>query len=497
MTVAPMTIFALSPARAVEIGSRGGASAYSGPAMTSGAIKWRTVAPAAATALVILIGGALAEAMYRFAPATGAAMIVAPALLALVVWKPLLGLYASLLSIPLEAFGTSVGSTTVTPAKALLILTAVAILPRLLTPTAPRRLSTVHLWFLVLLAVSLLGLAFAPDKHAVLVITGNAFAYLVISIYVSRLDRKESNRVLLVLVLSGGIVGVLTILTSGGPDVAASSDNARAQLGFDSPNVLAFYLLLTLAPALAMIAEAAGWKQRLLALGVAPMIIVGLVLTQSRSAILGAGLAVAILLGSSRFRRMAAALAVVLVGVVAFNFGAVMRSPQIAAVQQRLAAIDSVAGVQHDPRILIWKTTPRIIAAHPVFGVGEGNFPAVSPGYGLLAYDLTPIDHAHDIFLTVGAELGLVGLAVFLAFLLALTRSAWRALTRTRSARGPILGLVAALAGLFFTSIGDYPARAPTVLATLMIMVGLVLAHERQTMGVAPSPVPTTASSGL
>ena len=41
-----------------------------------------------------------------------------------------------------------------------------------------------------------------------------------------------------------------------------------------------------------------------------------------------------------------------------------------------------------------------------ILGVGEGNFPAISPSYGLRAVDSTPYDHAHDIFLTVAAELG-------------------------------------------------------------------------------------------
>jgi O-antigen ligase len=438
-----------------------------------------------------LVAAILAEAMYRLSPTYGAAVVIAPVVVGAVMWRPLLGIYASLLAIPLESVGTSIASSNVTPAKGLLVLTAIGILPRLLLDTTRRRLHPVHAWFLVLLAVAITGLGFAPDTHAVLVITGNAFAYLLISIYVSRLKREDVDRLLAILVVSGGVVGAVTAATSGGPGAGmATSDAARAELGFDSPNVLAFYLLLTLGPALAMLADARHPRRRPLAAVAAPAIVVGLLLTQSRTGILGACVVVFVLLGSSRFRRVAAGLAGVLVVVVAFNFGAILRSPQLNAVQQRLASITSAAGVQQDPRVQIWKTAPRIIADHPLLGVGEGNFPAVSAGYGLLAFDLTPIDHAHDIFFTVASELGLIGLATFLVFLYLFIRATWRALVRTRSEpeRILLLGVAASFAGQLLTSLGDYPPRTPTVLATMLIMVGTVLAYERYASGPSPSP---------
>lgn len=425
-----------------------------------------------------LVAAILAEAMYRLSPMYAVVLVVAPIVVGLIVWRPILGIYAALLTIPLESLGTSIASSTITPAKGLLVVTALAIFPRLVL-SSNRRLHVTHVWFLLLLAVSITGLVFASDTHAVLVITANAFAYLLISIYVSRMDKPDIERLLIMLVISGGIVGAVTIASSGTVATAAASDAARAELGFDSPNVLAFYLLLTLGPALAMIADGTDVRRRVLGAVASPTIVVALVLTQSRTAILGAFLVVLVMLSSSRFRRIAAALSGVLVLVVAFNFGAILRSPELGAVQQRLASIDSLAGVQQDPRVLIWKTTPSIIAAHPVLGVGEGNFPAIAPSYGLYAFDLTPIDHAHDVFLTVAAELGLVGLAVFLAFLYTFIRATWRALRRSPRDEMLLLGVAAAFTGELLSCLGDYPPRTPAVLATLLIMVGVVLAYER------------------
>ncbi len=432
------------------------------------------------------IAGFLSEAMYRFSPAVGAGAILAPVVLALVAWRPMLGVYGAFLTIPLEATGLGVGGSNVTPAKAMLVITAVAVLPRLLLTFSREALHSAHLWFLCLLAVSLMGLTFAPDTHAVLVITGNGLAYLLISIYVSRMNRAELPRLLLVLVISGAVVGLVSLLTTGGQAVVPGGIDVtnRAQVGFDSPNVLAFYLLLTLGPCLAMLGEARTWPRRLTALSAAPLIVSGLVLTLSREAFLGAAVALLVLLGSSRFRRVAAMLTVALLVIVAINFGAVTSSPELAVVKERLSTINSVSGVTQNPRVVIWKATPRIIADHALLGVGEGNFPIISPSYNLLSYDLSPIDHAHDIFLTVAAELGLVGLAVFLAFLLSVVRAAWRALKHTRSRQTHALGVIASLLGVLVGSLSDYPQRTPTLLATMLIMVGLVVAFEHDALNV-------------
>lgn len=69
-------------------------------------------------------------------------------------------------------------------------------------------------------------------------------------------------------------------------------------------------------------------------------------------------------------------------------------------------------GVLHY-RIDAWKGALRIISKHPLLGLGVGK-----SNYGKTArefQDLTiPYDHAHNTYLQIAVELGLVGLAVFL-----------------------------------------------------------------------------------
>ena len=77
-------------------------------------------------------------------------------------------------------------------------------------------------------------------------------------------------------------------------------------------------------------------------------------------------------------------------------------------------------------RLELWSAGLRMIEAHPTTGIGLGNFEAYVPAY------LAPGEHidfiAHNTYIEMAAEMGLPGLALFLAILLCTLRS----LNRTR-----------------------------------------------------------------
>jgi O-antigen ligase len=431
-----------------------------------------------AATLATLAAG-LAELMYRTSPALTAVALLALAFLAIAAWKPIIGLYAAVLAIPLEAVGVSVGNANATPAKALLDLLAIVILAHLLLGQRRAHIRAAHAWFGGVILVSLLGVAFAPDTSTLLQLTAQALAYVIISIFVTGIDRDEIERLLQVLVFSGAVAGLVTVLTTG-PQVATEGGRVvtgRAQAGFAHPNVLAFFLQLTLGPALVMLRRPQ-LAQRLAVSAAVGMMIAGLALTLSRAAFLGTAVMLIILLASSPFRRLAAALAVIVVVLAVTNFDNILSSSEISQVSQRISTVSSVQGVGQDPRVAIWSVTPRIVADHFVLGVGEGNFYTASVRYGVFLPDHTPFDHAHNLFLTVAAELGLVGLAIFGGFLIAVGRAAWRGLrARGRSGR-LVLACVASLVGLLATSVAEYPPRTEVILATTLVLVGVILALD-------------------
>lgn len=75
-----------------------------------------------------------------------------------------------------------------------------------------------------------------------------------------------------------------------------------------------------------------------------------------------------------------------------------------------------------DIRMYIWRGTLRMIGAKPITGWGPGNFPFIYPYYRVREYFLqttaTPVTiHAHNEYLQLLAEIGIVGLLLFLGLI--------------------------------------------------------------------------------
>ena len=115
-------------------------------------------------------------------------------------------------------------------------------------------------------------------------------------------------------------------------------------------------------------------------------------------------------------------------------------------------------------RLSLWGTTLRMIAAHPLTGVGVRGFryaypayarpgdPFVRPGSDEGAF------HAHQIVLEVLSETGAVGLALWLAGLVAAVRAWWRAGAAARARAGPATVALGAAVFPLNTTLAFYSA---------------------------------------
>lgn len=81
------------------------------------------------------------------------------------------------------------------------------------------------------------------------------------------------------------------------------------------------------------------------------------------------------------------------------------------------------AGTALEWRLQQGATALRMFAAHPVFGVGVGRFYALSPAYASPGWGYR--ENAHNNFLQVLAELGLLGLGLLVALLACVLWPAW------------------------------------------------------------------------
>lgn len=68
-------------------------------------------------------------------------------------------------------------------------------------------------------------------------------------------------------------------------------------------------------------------------------------------------------------------------------------------------------------RVAHWQAALDMIAAHPLFGVGAGNYPAVYEWYAVQGW-AEALGHAHNFYLNVAAETGIPGLMIYLSFVL-------------------------------------------------------------------------------
>lgn len=160
---------------------------------------------------------------------------------------------------------------------------------------------------------------------------------------------------------------------------------------------------------------------RLLAIGLAALMMLSFVLTGSRSGVLGLGCALlAGIVVAGRWRPQAAFGAVVLTACVVTLFAAF--AP--AEIRERISQTTPGQVESTEGRLTIWQVGWRIVEDKPVAGVGAGNFQEVSGDYALepghTARTEKVIDDpqvAHNTYLHVLAELGVVGAGLFVAIL--------------------------------------------------------------------------------
>ena len=249
------------------------------------------------------------------------------------------------------------------------------------------------------------------------------------------------------------------------------SGQYRAYGTFEQPNPYAGFLGLIwpLAAGLAWAmaarvwpkvrARAQGWGWEFAGLAVLAtitlMIVVGLYVSASRGAWLGAaaaGLAMALFLS----RRLRRGLPLVVLALAA-AWGLWQAGLLPASLTSRLASVadfvnvTDVRGVNINDanfalveRLAHWQAAVTMAEEHPWLGVGLGNYATAYPAVRLLNWP-NALGHAHNIYLNALAETGLVGLAAYVllwAWVVALTI---RVLKRTTGLeRGLALGLMGA-----------------------------------------------------
>ncbi len=114
-------------------------------------------------------------------------------------------------------------------------------------------------------------------------------------------------------------------------------------------------------------------------------------------------------------------------------------------------------------RLAHWVAGIRMFLAHPLLGVGAGNYNAAYSHYAIPCWP-EPLGHAHNYYINAAAETGILGLLTFLALVAATLILGWRAthpsssqpsIFLSRHSRALAIGLFAVIVALCIHNLTD------------------------------------------
>lgn len=442
--------------------------------------SWPRARPTAPLLLTALAVAATSVALVLLPPLFGLAALAGLVVTVAIVPQPRAGLYLLLLSIPVQDYG-AVGQLTLT--NVLFALTLVAwLLHRAIHRPPPLPRTIIGPLFTIFILGLTLSLTVARELGPGLATLFQWVKSLLV--FFMALDLLRTRRQVLValgaLTLAGaaeGTMGLVQYATKAGPaSFAIGADFSRAYGTFGRPNSYAGYLemIFPLALALSYLLWRARSRHELPRLG--GLVLAGLaslgalliggaiVASLSRGAWLGTatGLGVMTLLAGRRSRGVATVL--LLAGLLFALVGGYSFLP--ATVQARFASIFGGADTADVRTAYVtaqnfsilerkahWLAGLNMFASDWFLGVGLGNFNVRFAEFTVSPTFLVSQGHAHDYYIQVAAEAGLVGLSTYLLLLGGLVFTGFAAL-RSRAGAEPFtralivaaFGVIAAVA---------------------------------------------------
>ena len=207
----------------------------------------------------------------------------------------------------------------------------------------------------------------------------------------------------------GTIIGLSHIVGGG-----TNTTSARQTGPLLDPNFWARVLILTAPLALSLAAFEQRVRLRLLALGVAAVIGVGIVLTESRGGMVGLGIAVVAWLVLAGRRYLFLLLAVpLMVNVLLLT---PVAGPRLDTLLDPAKGATAPTDYSIAQREAIARVSTRLIEAHPVLGVGYGNFGVAAKDDEQRRGEDAGLTAAHNLYLQLAAEGGVIGLLTWFAF---------------------------------------------------------------------------------
>jgi O-antigen ligase len=270
-------------------------------------------------------------------------------------------------------------------------------------------------------------------------------------------------------------LGVLTAAVASGSRAFAGGP-LDPPLGYANANGALYALGVAAAAIVATLAEPA-WIRWLF--GGLAVVLLGLTVVSGSQAatVLAGGILVVALaarwLGRRLGRWLALLAPLIVVGTIALTV--------IVGLTHGSSALPLVEQALTERRAVLWQEALEITAGNPIFGVGPGMFAETSP----TAIADADARWAHSAYLQVGAETGILGVALLVALVLWVYGAVYRS---RQDPRLVAIGAAAATAFAVHAAI-DYIVHVPVLVIVAGLLTGLVSSRTELPSGTCPRPL--------
>ena len=237
---------------------------------------------------------------------------------------------------------------------------------------------------------------------------------------------------------------------------------------FENPNAFAEVLVMLLPLAAALVLCSRSWWGRLAALCAAAVGAAALGMTYSRASWIGAAFAAAVFVFLWNCRLIPGFL---LLGLCAVPF-----LPD--TIFNRILTIFNLEDSSTSSRFPLYAAALEMIQARPVRGAGLGTDAVRLAIKDMnLYHGSSPFVHAHNLYLQIWLETGLIGIVSYLAAMLSGLKSAAKACKFhcPREVRLITIGAAAAVAGILVNCLADYLWNYPRVMVIFWFLFAILL----------------------
>jgi len=310
--------------------------------------------------------------------------------------------------------------------------------PELVTRTVSSLKTEAAVAFGLFTAWSFASTIWSADVAATVQRTVSFLGGFLLMLLTSMLTESQLRRMWGLLAISSGISVLATLLAS------SWTSSGRFSTGGLDPNDFAGLLVIAMAVFLF------GGLATPVSISTLIPTSLGVFLSGSRTGIVAvlATVTLSLFVGGKRRRRLlsvfiAAVVAIAAVGLVSYS--------QPTLVADLVSRYSSLANLREERtwagRLDLWHAAARLIEERPITGVGAGSFPSVCEQYSVQCTVINSVRPggavAHNMYLSVAAELGLVGLFLFLWVHWSVFRCVFPLRRSNRLAVGVLLGCAA------------------------------------------------------